>query len=70
MSPEILEAMKLRDRHKALGNENEYKIWRNKVIKLIQNSKKAQYQTFIDNNKSDPGSIYKIFREVGAGKGI
>ena len=70
MSPEILEAMKFRDRHKALGNENEYKIWRNKVIKLIQNSKKAQYQTFIDNNKSDPGSIYKIFREVGAGKGI
>ena len=27
MSPEILEAMKFRDRHKALGNENEYKIW-------------------------------------------
>ena len=69
MSPEILEAIKLRDRQKSLGNENEYKILRNKVIKLIHNSKKTQYQTFIDNNKGNPGSIYKIFQEVGAGKG-
>ena len=70
MSPEILEAMKCRDRHKSIGNDDEYKIWRNKVIKLINNSKKAQYQTFIDNNKGNPSSIYKIFQEVGAGKGL
>ena len=70
MSPEILDAMKCRDRHKSVGNDTEYKIWRNKVIKLINNSKKAQYQTFIDNNKGNPGSIYKIFQEVGAGKGL
>ena len=69
MSPEILEAIKCRDRQKSLGNENEYKILRNKVIKLIHNSKKTQYQSFIDNNKGNPGSIYKIFQEVGAGKG-
>ena len=68
MSPEILEAIKCRDRQKSLGNENEYKILRNKVIKLIHNSKKTQYQTFIDKNKGNPGSIYKIFQEVGAGK--
>ena len=43
MSPEILDAMKCRDRHKAVGNEDEYKIWRNKVLKLIQNAKKLQY---------------------------
>ena len=70
MTPEILDAIKCRDRHKSLGNENDYKIWRNKVIKLIQNSKKVQYQTFIDDNKGNPSSIYKIFREVGAGKGL
>ena len=62
MSPEILDAMKCRDRHKAVGNEDEYKIWRNKVLKLIQNAKKLQYQTFINNNKGNPSSIYKIFR--------
>ena len=70
MTPEILDAMKCRDKHKSLGNDNEYKIWRNKVIELINNSKKAQYQTFIDSNKDNPGSIYKIFQEVGAGKGL
>ena len=69
MSAEILEAIKCRDRHKSLGNEDDYKTWRNKVIKLINNSKKAQYQRFIENNKGNPSSIYKIFKEVGAGKG-
>ena len=62
MSPEILDAIKCRDRHKSVGNDTEYKIWRNNVIKLIHNSKKAQYQTFIDNNEGNPGSIYKYFR--------
>ena len=69
MSPEILETIKCRDRQKSIGNENEYKILRNKVIKLIHNSKKTQYQSFIDNNKGNPGSIYNFFQEVGAGKG-
>ena len=70
LSSEILDAMKCRDRHKSLGNHDEYKVWRNKVIKLIQNSKKTQYQTFISNNKGNPSSIYKLFKEVGAGKGL
>ena len=69
LSPEILEAMKCRDRHKSLDNDNEYKVRRNKVIKMIQHAKKVQYQTFIENKKGNPGSIYKIFQEVGAGKG-
>ena len=70
MTTEILDAIKCRDRHKSLGNDKEYKFWRNKVMKLINNSKKLQYQTFNDNNKDSPGSIYKIFQEVGAGKGL
>ena len=69
ISPEILDAMKCRDRHKALGNMEEYRFCRNKVIKLIKNAKRNQYQTFIENNKDKPSSIYKIFKEVGAGKG-
>ena len=70
LSPEILDAMKCRDRHKSIGNEDEYKLWRNKTIKMIQKAKRIQYQTFLDNNKNNPSSIYKIFQEVGAGKGL
>ena len=44
-------------------------ILRNKVIKLIHNAKETQYQTFIDNNKGNPCSIYNIFQEAWAGKG-
>lgn len=69
LTPEILDAIKTRDRHKALGNENDYKIWRNKVTHLIRKSKKEKYETFIDENKNKPGSIFKIYQEVGAGKG-
>ena len=70
LSPEILDAMKCRDRHKSIGNEDEYKLWRNKTIKMIQKAKRVQYQTFLDNNKNNPSSIFKIFQEVGAGKGL
>ena len=69
LSPDILDAMKTRDRHKSLGNENDYKYWRNKVNKLIKEGKKNQYQNFIENSKNKPSSIYKLFQEVGAGKG-
>ena len=69
ISPEILDAIKSRDRHKSLGNMDEYRFCRNKVIKLIKYAKKDQYQTFIENSKDKPGGIYKIFKEVGAGKG-
>lgn len=68
-TPKILEAIKSRDRHKSLGNTDHYKYWRNKVTKLISKYKKDQYQTYIENNKDNPSSIYKIFQEVGAGKG-
>ena len=69
LTPDILDAMKTRDRHKSLGNDNEYKWWRNKVNKLIKESKKNQYQSFIENNKNKPGSIYKLFQDIGAGRG-
>ena len=69
MSSEILEAMKCSDRHKAVGNEDEYMIWRNKALKLTHNAKKLQYQKFINDNKGNPSSIYKLLKEVGAGKG-
>ena len=69
ITPDILDAIKSRERHKSLGNHNEYKYWRNKVTKLIKQAKKVQYETYIENNKNKPGSIYKLFKEVGTGKG-
>ena len=69
LTPEVIDAIKCRDRYKSLGNEQDYKKWRNKVTSLLQNAKKAQYQNFIERNKENPSSIYKIFQEVGAGKG-
>ena len=62
--------MKYRDPHKSIGNEDEYKLWKNKTIKMIQKAERIQYQTFLDNNKNNPSSIYKIFQEVLAGKGL
>ena len=62
-------AIKCRDRYKSLAYEQDYKKWRNKVTNLIQNAKKTQYQNFIEKNKENSISIYKIFQEVGAGKG-
>ena len=69
ITPELLESIKTRDRHKSLGNEHEYKYWRNKVTNMIRKAKQEKYQTYIDMHKGKPGSIYKLFQEVGAGKG-
>ena len=63
LTPEVIDAIKCRERYKSLGNEQDYKKWRNKVTSLIQNAKKAQYQNFIERNKENPSSIYKIFKK-------
>ena len=69
ITSDLLDAMKTRDRHKSLDNETEYRHWRNKVTTMLRESKQEKYQTYIESNKGKPGSIYKLFQEVGAGKG-
>ena len=66
LTPEILDVIKSRDKNKAQNNFKEYKSLRNKVCKLITNSKKRSYEKKIENGKSDPKSIWKIFKEYGA----
>ena len=68
LSPEILDAMKTRDRYKSINNDQQYKIWQNKVTKLIENSKKQKYKAFIEENNNKPASVWKIFKELGATK--
>ena len=65
MSPEIIDAIKTRDRYKSLNNDNQYKIWCNKVASLIKQSKKAQYSALINENNNNPGSVWKLFKEIG-----
>ena len=65
LTPEITEAIKTRDRYKAIGDDNQFKIWRNKVTSLIRKSKKSRYEAFLEEN-NNPNNIWKLFKEVGA----
>lgn len=66
LTPEILDSMKERDTLKSQGKFDEYKILRNKVSSLIQESKQATYKNKIEEGKDDPKSIWKFFKEFGA----
>ena len=68
LTSEIMDAMKTRDRFKSVNEDEQYKIWRNKVTKLINDSKKQQYQALIEENNNKPSSVWKIFKELGATK--
>ena len=68
VSADIIEAFKKRDRFKSLNNQEQYKIWRNKVSKMIKVSKKRQYSKIINENVNNPASVWKLFKELGASK--
>ena len=59
ITPDIIDGIKCNDRHKSLGNENEYRYWRNKVTSLIRKAKQEKYETFIDTNRGNPRSFFK-----------
>ena len=61
--------MKQRDLFKSIGDEENYRKARNNVTELIRNSKNKHFATLIDNSKHNPGNIWKVFKEFGAGKG-
>ena len=60
--------MKTMDHFKAIYNNLQYKAWRNKIVKLIQQSKKLNYQKLMEDGKNQPTTIWKLFNELGAGK--
>ena len=68
LTPEIIDAIKSRDHFKAIGNNIEFKKWRNKVVKLIKQSKKLNYEKIIEEGKNQPTTIWKMFNELGGGK--
>ena len=68
LTADIIDTFKARDRFKSLNNQEQYKIWRNKVSKMIKASKKRQYSEIINENVNNPSSVWKLFKELGASK--
>ena len=68
LTADIIDAFKTRDRFKSLNNQEQYKIWRNKVSRMIKASKKRQYSEIINENVNNPSSVWKLLKELGASK--
>ena len=63
LSLEILDCMKERNKCKINGNITAYKELRNKVTNLINIAKKKTYQSKIEEGRSDPRTIWKLFKD-------
>ena len=57
--------MKERKKCKLHGNVDAYKKLRNKVTNLFETAKHKTYQSKIEEGKSDPRTIWKLFKEFG-----
>ena len=57
--------MKERNKCKINGNITAYKELRNKVTHLINIAKKKTYQSKIEEGRSDPRTIWKLFKKFG-----
>jgi len=69
LTPEIIDAIKDRDKLKSQGKEDEYKTARNNVCKLIRLAKQNNYETILEQSGNNPQNVWKVFKEFGAGKG-
>ena len=65
LKPDILDAIKERNKCKINGNHNEYISLRNMVYSMIRLAKDNVYITKIEAGKDDPQFIRKLFREFG-----
>ena len=59
----------MKERHTHVSSKQdrveEYKVLRNRISPLIQESKSASYKNKIENGKDDPKSIWKMFKLFG-----
>lgn len=67
LTPDIIDTMNERNRCKINGLVEQYKQLRNKVSSMIKTAKNEMYKIKLDEGKDDPRSIWKLFRELGAG---
>ena len=61
-----MDLMKERIKCKINGNMDDYRYLRNKVSKQIEMAKKNAYKSKIEECRSDPKTIWKIFKGLGA----
>ena len=64
INPEILQAIKTRDKHKKDKNIEQYKHWRNKVKSLINQSKTDYFSETINNNHNNPRQLWKNLHDI------
>ena len=57
LNGEIFYAIRTRDRYKSINDNEQYKIWRNKVCALIKNPKNISILKFLNENANNPASI-------------
>ena len=67
LTPEIIDIMKERDKCKINDLIQQYKNLRNTVTLMIKTAKQEINNIKLDEGKDDPRSIWKLFREFGAG---
>ena len=64
INPQILQAIKTRDKHKKDKNIEQYKHWRNKVKSLINQSKTDYFSETINNNHNNPRQLWKNLHDI------
>ena len=63
LTPEINEARHQRDHFHKIKDEENYRLWRNKVTSLIQSAKEQYYQKALDENES-VSDIWRYIKEI------
>ena len=63
LTPEINESRHQRDHFHKLKDEENYRLWRNKVTNLIQSAKEQYYQKALDENES-VSDIWRYIKEI------
>lgn len=64
INPEILQAIKTRDKNKKDKNTEQYKIWRNKVKSFINHSKTDYFSETINNNHNNPRQLWRNLHDI------
>lgn len=67
-TPNIVEAFKAIDPFKSLNDKVQCRIWRNMIVGMIKQSKKAKCPEIINENNNNQKSISKLLKEIGINK--
>ena len=64
INPDISQAIKTRDKYKKDKNTEQYKIWQNKVISLINHSKTDYFSETINNYYNNPRQLWRNLHDI------